>query len=136
MVSSVIVGLFPSKGDQRGLQGEKKSKEETRQNMGIISVRPHGGRQCSRLVTGKEILLECKCSARLQRGRTPTAKAWNGKGVDLLDHSDAQVSEIFKGEFLILHARRKSHVWHQGGVDAILPRYRLRAGCDVNGLPL
>ncbi|MED6110555.1 hypothetical protein PIB30_044110 [Stylosanthes scabra] len=107
MVSSVMVGRFPSKGDQHGLQGdhqgkrfsvaqhdsivnsaqyaltpgkEKKSKEETRQNVGIVSVLLHGGRQCSRLVTGKEVLLECKYSAGLQRGRMLAAKAWNGRG--------------------------------------------------------
>ncbi|MED6198614.1 hypothetical protein PIB30_068069, partial [Stylosanthes scabra] len=67
-------------GDQRGLQGghqgkrfstarrdsivnsspcaltpekEKKNKEEIRQNVEIISILLHGGRQCSELVTRK-----------------------------------------------------------------------------------
>ncbi|MED6165808.1 hypothetical protein PIB30_103136, partial [Stylosanthes scabra] len=32
---------------------EKKRKEETRQNVGIVSILPHGRRQCSGLVAGK-----------------------------------------------------------------------------------
>ncbi|MED6211979.1 hypothetical protein PIB30_078706, partial [Stylosanthes scabra] len=83
IVNSSPCALTPGK--------EKKSKKETRQNVGIVSVLPYDGHQCSGLVTEKEVLLKCKCSAGLQRRRTSAAKVWNGGVVDLQGHSNAQI---------------------------------------------
>ncbi|MED6161148.1 hypothetical protein PIB30_057985 [Stylosanthes scabra] len=128
MVSSVMVDRFPSKGDQRELQGghqgkrfsaarrdsivnlspcaltpgkEKKSKEETRHNVGIISVLSHSGHQCS--VLGhhrKEVIFKSKYSARTSKRADSGAQSLEWRGVDLQSHSDAQVSRMFKREFL------------------------------------
>ncbi|MED6160099.1 hypothetical protein PIB30_048224 [Stylosanthes scabra] len=42
----------------------------------------------------------------LQRGRTPAIRAWNRRWVDLQGYSDAQVSRIFKREFLLVRVSK------------------------------
>ncbi|MED6114635.1 hypothetical protein PIB30_082282 [Stylosanthes scabra] len=89
MVSSRVVDFFPSKRDQRGLQGGHQGKR-----LSAARVLPHGGRQCSDLFTGKRSSSAASTRQGFKEGGLRCSELGTDGGWDLQGHSDAQASRM------------------------------------------
>ncbi|MED6178139.1 hypothetical protein PIB30_104818 [Stylosanthes scabra] len=76
--------------------------------MGIVTVRPHDGRQCSGLITRKRSSSAASTRQGLKEGRLRCSELGTGGELDLQDHSNTQALRMECTAFAVVRVRESN----------------------------